>query len=135
MGQRYSLAPRARPGLSIRLTSPGETETTIIPSRLPKKSSARVGLTISPCDLCGSPCLCGENANKNTTTEAQRSHREPQRGSANAPRFIFQQPASALIASSRHANHTRRLKWMTAALPRSIADIEAFIAKARREQR
>jgi Xaa-Pro aminopeptidase len=26
-------------------------------------------------------------------------------------------------------------KWMTAALPRSIADIEAFIAKARREQR
>jgi len=27
------------------------------------------------------------------------------------------------------------VKWMTAALPRSIADIEAFIAKARREQR
>jgi hypothetical protein len=26
-------------------------------------------------------------------------------------------------------------KWMTAALPRSIPDIEAFIAKARREQR
>jgi Xaa-Pro aminopeptidase len=26
-------------------------------------------------------------------------------------------------------------KWMTAALPRSIADIEAFIAKARRQQR
>jgi Xaa-Pro aminopeptidase len=27
------------------------------------------------------------------------------------------------------------VKWMTAALPRSIADIEAFIARARREQR
>lgn len=27
------------------------------------------------------------------------------------------------------------VRWMTAALPRSIADIEAFIAKARREQR
>ena len=27
------------------------------------------------------------------------------------------------------------VKWMTAALPRSIADIEAFIAKARREQK
>jgi len=26
---------------------------------------------------------------KTLTTEAQRSHREPQRGSANAPRFIF----------------------------------------------
>jgi hypothetical protein len=25
------------------------------------------------------------------------------------------------------------VKWMTAALPRSIADIEAFIAKARQE--
>src|SRR3989442_2056095 len=29
---------------------------------------------------------------KTLTTEAQRSHREPQRGSANAPRFILQQP-------------------------------------------
>jgi Xaa-Pro aminopeptidase len=27
------------------------------------------------------------------------------------------------------------VKWMTAALPRSIADIEAFIARARRAQR
>src|SRR5712691_3220378 len=33
---------------------------------------------------------------KTLTTEAQRSHREPQRGSANAPRFIFQQPARAI---------------------------------------
>src|SRR5437868_258866 len=32
---------------------------------------------------------------KTLTTEAQRSHREPQRGSANAPRFIFQQPVRA----------------------------------------
>src|SRR2546422_4573682 len=29
---------------------------------------------------------------KTLTTEALRSHREPQRGSVNAPRFIFQQP-------------------------------------------
>jgi hypothetical protein len=42
-----------------------------------KKSSLELGLTISLCDLCGSLCLCGENANKNThhrdTEIAQRT--------------------------------------------------------------
>src|SRR5438128_12671214 len=38
---------------------------------------------------------------KTLTTEAQRSHREPQRGSANAPRFIFQQPARVCCPTAR----------------------------------
>ena len=46
------------------------------PRRLLKKSSDRVGLTISPCDLCGPPCLCGENANKNTHHRGTENHRE-----------------------------------------------------------
>jgi hypothetical protein len=35
-----------------------------VPSRLLKKSVERVGPTNSWCDLCGSPCRCGEKAQK-----------------------------------------------------------------------
>src|SRR2546425_6289234 len=38
-----------------------------------------VGKSISLCRLCGSLCLCGGIAQQNLTTEAQRSHRGPQR--------------------------------------------------------
>src|SRR6266568_8265392 len=51
----------------------------VLPSRLLKESSARVGLTLSLCELCGSPCLCGENANKNTPQrhrDRTENHRE-----------------------------------------------------------
>jgi len=48
-----------------------------VPSRLLKKSVERIGPTIPLCDLCGSPCLCGEKAQKSTrhrgTEIAQRT--------------------------------------------------------------